>query len=130
MRWAFIHFHYNKTIIVYAEFEGSHQDHQVQIHKYASISTGTSRFVSHNYYGSGDRKCLISKRLHNPTFGNKWKVHSKLFDFPNYIQFKQRQNLKYLCLQFFIPDLFVYEFLYLKKLIKAIRKLNFLRKLY
>lgn len=130
MRWTFVHFHDNKIITEYAEFEGTQQDQQIQINKYASISISTSRFVSHNYYGSGDRKCLISKRLHNLIFGNKWKVHSKVFDFLIYIQFKQSQNLKYLCLQFFFPDLFVYEFLYFEKLIKTIRILNFLSKLY
>lgn len=129
MRWAFVHFHDNKIIIEYAEFERT-QDRQVQLHKYSSIGTGISTFVSLNYYGTGDRKYLISKRLHNPIFGNKWKVHSKLFYFPIYIQFKQSQNLKHLCLQYFFPDPFVHEFLYLEKLMKTIRKLNFLRKLY
>lgn len=127
MRWAFVHD--NKTIIEYVEYEGTDQDNQVQIHKYASISIGTSRFVAHNYHGSGDKKCLIRKRLHCPILRNKWKVHSKVFDLPIYIQFKQRHNLKFLCLQFFFPDLFVYEFLYLEKLIKTIKKFNFLRKL-
>lgn len=47
---AFVHCHDNKTIIEYAEFERSHQDHQVQLHKYASISTGIHQLVLHLFH--------------------------------------------------------------------------------
>lgn len=117
MRWDFVHFHDNSTIVEYDEFEGPHQDHQVQLQRHATISTGTSRFVSHNYYGSGVRKCLVSKNRHNPIFRNKWKVHSKGFYFPIYIQFKQRQNLKYLCVFTFSSLIFpacIWIFIYWK----------------